>query len=260
MNPRQAIILAAGLGSRLQALTASLPKALIPFMGRPLLGYAIDFARHAIGTDGRIVVVSGFCADLVERFVADYAPEAQVVFNPDFRKANLRSVATGLTALSGGFLLMNVDHVYPFAFGDRLMSASGDVLLAVDRDRPLGGDDMKVALDADGAVRMMSKQLPTWDCGYIGMTKVSDGASDVYRAAVGTVLAVRPDTAVAEDVIAELYVRRHSARTCDLSGIGWVEIDNGDELVAGERRLAKDPGLLTRGFDAGTQRAGAVGD
>jgi len=248
MNPRQAIILAAGLGSRLQHLTQALPKALIPFAGKPLLAYALDFARQVVGPAGRRIVVSGFCADQVERFVRSYAPDATVVFNPDYRKANLLSVRTGLNAVQDGFLLMNVDHVYPFAFANRFATASGRVVLAVDRDRPLGSDDMKVACDELGAVRRMSKQMDVWDCGYIGMTRVDDAAAQAYRTAMEAVLTNRPDTAVAEDVIAALHEMNDPASICDLSGLGWIEIDNCDELAAAEQRLAKDPDLLHRGW------------
>jgi len=249
MKPRQVIILAAGLGSRLQHLTQALPKALIPFCGKPLLGYALDFARQAVGPEGQRIVVSGFCADQVQEYVNRYAPDASVVFNPDFRKGNLLSVKTGVDSIQKGFLLMNVDHVYPFAFADRLMSAPGQVVLAVDRDRPLGSDDMKVEYDSAGAVNRMSKKLEAWNCGYIGMTRVDDEAGADYRAAMLSVIARHPETAVAEDVIAELHERKTFATTCDLSGLGWIEIDNCEELAAGEQRLAQDPDLLRRGWE-----------
>ena len=43
----QAVLLAAGLGSRLGALTEQIPKALIPSAASPLLAHAVAFARAA---------------------------------------------------------------------------------------------------------------------------------------------------------------------------------------------------------------------
>lgn len=54
MTPRAAMIFAAGLGTRMGALTRDRPKPLIPVAGRPLIDQALDFAREA-GADPIVV-------------------------------------------------------------------------------------------------------------------------------------------------------------------------------------------------------------
>jgi len=75
----QAVLLAAGLGSRLGSLTEQLPKALISVGGKPLLAYAVAFARAA-GAD-TITVVGGFGFDLVAAEVARLALPVTLIEN-----------------------------------------------------------------------------------------------------------------------------------------------------------------------------------
>ena len=64
---RQAMILAAGLGTRLRPLTDTMPKALVPVGGKPLLAHVIE-RLQAAGYE-RIVVNVHHLADQVERYL-----------------------------------------------------------------------------------------------------------------------------------------------------------------------------------------------
>lgn len=246
MKPNTVILLAAGLGARLRPLTQKVPKALIQCAGWPLLAYDLAFARRAVRPGGRIVVVGGYLEDLVREFLELEAPDVELVINPDYEKANILSVKAGVRAVTGDFLLMNVDHIYPLAFADRFTSTPGDVVCATDFDRPLGADDMKVGLDAQRRVVRISKKLAEWDCGYIGMTLVRPAGEAAWRECFERVLAERPDTGVAEEVVQALADTGRPASICDLSGLRWLEIDNLAELESAEEALMEDPDFLNR--------------
>lgn len=60
-----ALILAAGLGTRLRPLTDTIPKALVPVCGRPLLEHQIERLRHA-GFDHIVVNVHHFADQIID--------------------------------------------------------------------------------------------------------------------------------------------------------------------------------------------------
>ncbi len=226
----QVVLLAAGLGSRLGALTAHLPKALIQVAGETLLARAVRFAER-LAPSG-IVVVGGFGFAEVEAEIATRRLAVTLVENRDFRDGNLVSLISARERIERDFLLMNVDHIYRPAVASRVAEAVHGVTAFVDHDRQLGPDDMKVARDADGRVREIAKTLTRYDCGYVGMTRVPPESLDLYWAAAEAVLATEGRAVHVERILARL-ARSESpdARPAcrDISGIGWLEVDLRDE-------------------------------
>jgi choline kinase len=88
----QAVLLAAGLGSRLGQLTERIPKALITVGAEPLLAYAVRFAKRAGARD--VIVVGGYGYELVEAEIARRALGVTLVRNEAFRDGNLVSLMT----------------------------------------------------------------------------------------------------------------------------------------------------------------------
>jgi len=75
----QGMILAAGFGTRLKPLTDTLPKALVPMMGRPMLHHIIQkFIKNGIS---EIIINAHYFSDQIEMFVinSDYEAEIKVV-------------------------------------------------------------------------------------------------------------------------------------------------------------------------------------
>jgi bifunctional UDP-N-acetylglucosamine pyrophosphorylase/glucosamine-1-phosphate N-acetyltransferase len=77
-SERSAIILAAGLGTRMKS---SKPKMLHEMLGRPLLGHVLQ-ATRAVGPSLRVVVV-GAAADQVTAYLDEAAPDAQTVLQAE---------------------------------------------------------------------------------------------------------------------------------------------------------------------------------
>ena len=58
MNDTKAVILAAGLGTRLQPLTYAIPKEMVPVCGKPLVQHAVELIRSS-GIRNIVVIVGG---------------------------------------------------------------------------------------------------------------------------------------------------------------------------------------------------------
>jgi mannose-1-phosphate guanylyltransferase len=66
----RAVLLAAGLGTRLRPLTDTTPKCLVPIHGQPLLAYWLD-ALFADGQIDRVLINTHHLAEQVQAFVAN---------------------------------------------------------------------------------------------------------------------------------------------------------------------------------------------
>jgi NDP-sugar pyrophosphorylase family protein len=65
----KAMVLAAGLGTRLRPLTEDKPKCLVPLAGRPLIGWTLEWLRRAGVTE--CVINLHYLPEKVQRFVGD---------------------------------------------------------------------------------------------------------------------------------------------------------------------------------------------
>jgi N-acetyl-alpha-D-muramate 1-phosphate uridylyltransferase len=109
---RHAMILAAGLGTRMRPLTDTLPKPLIKVMGKPLVDYILGYCRDAGVADA--VVNVHYLADLMEAHCREVsAPRITI---SDERGKLLDSGGGVRQALphlgSGPFFVLNADAIW----------------------------------------------------------------------------------------------------------------------------------------------------
>lgn len=121
----KAIILAAGLGSRLGSKTQRLPKGMLQFHGKPLIKWQIDALRSAGIKD--IVVVTGHCSECID------FPDVEYVHNPNYASTNmLESLLCTREHLTGGFILSYADIVYEPGLVSALISSPAHIAVAAD--------------------------------------------------------------------------------------------------------------------------------
>lgn len=113
MNLTHAIILSAGLGTRMRPLTNTLPKPLIPVRGVPLIDHCLDFV--SAGGISEVVVNTSYRAEQLEHYLA-----TRLVPRMHFSREEPAPLETGggiakaLPLLGASpFLAMNSDAIFP---------------------------------------------------------------------------------------------------------------------------------------------------
>jgi choline kinase len=240
LRPVHAVVLAAGRGSRLGALGGATPKWLLPVGGRTLADRQLEGIGRAGPHVASVRVVVGHVAQAIEAALAERPEEVEVVANPEFaERNNWWSLLLALRGLpeGGPVVVLNADLLAGpeqlAAFLEEAATGPADGLLAVDLERELTDESMKVALGADGALRRIGKVGVEDPAGeYIGLLMARGPALRRLRreleASVG-----RPEAA---DEWYEGAIQRTAAtvrwRVWALPGGGWVEIDDDADLDA----------------------------
>mgnify|MGYP002621761002 CR=1 FL=1 len=137
----RAVLLAAGLGTRLRPLTERVPKCLVPVQGQPLLGIWFDLLFHRDAIE-RALVNTHWLAGEVERFVAasPWASRVDLVHEPDL-------LGTGGTLLANRAWIG--DGPVLVAHADNLTELDVAALIAAHRARPSGAVITMLAFRTD---------------------------------------------------------------------------------------------------------------
>jgi len=134
----QAVVPAAGRGSRLRPLTDDRPKGLVEVAGRPILTHCFE-ALVSVGADELIVVVGYRGDDIVDYYGGSFA-DVPVTYAWQTERIGLAdALLTAEEHVSGDFLVMNGDNVYGADLSPVVEShreAGADATLLVDEVSP----------------------------------------------------------------------------------------------------------------------------
>ncbi len=218
---KQAVILAAGRGSRLgAALSKDKPKCLLEINGEPLISYQIRILR-SLGIEKIGVVVGHGAGHVYDALDHDIS----FVVNPRYADTNsLFSLWLAAAWVEGPFMLMNSDLlVHPKVY-ERVIQYPR-TCLAYDSSSGDEDEHMKIQLEGN-RVRAISKSLPIEHSAgeNVGILKFEEPeAGSVLREADRLVRDGKTNhwSPAAVDGI----VNEHHFEAVDIADLPWTEID-----------------------------------
>jgi 2-aminoethylphosphonate-pyruvate transaminase len=221
-----AVILAAGMGTRLRNVLEDRPKGLIEIDGETLVGRSLGLLRAA-GIQ-RITIVAGFRADLYVQFAAGHH-DVQVLLNREFEHTgSMASLEIALAQLpQRDVLVLESDIVYE-ARALRILSEPHANATLVSGPTA-AGDEVWVCAENDRLVAMSKARAELRDAigEFVGITRLSAAAADAMCRAFHSFVAANGHGRMDYETGALVTVAQHCAvRTLVIDDLCWGEIDD----------------------------------
>ena len=223
MAPKTAVILAAGLGTRI----GGRPKGLLRVAGREILYRTVTLLQKR-GVERFVIVTNENYAPLYRDFIERYGFPAEIVVNPEPEKGNGHSLHLAKGKVSGKFVLVMSDHVYSEAFVENAIRGNG---LIADREPRWVelGEATKVKVK-DGRVERIGKGLKEWDAVDTGFFVLDEGIFDVTEVLEGE---KNGDYSISE------VVDRAKVEVTFIDGLGWTDVDTPKDVKRARKMLVK---------------------
>ena len=216
---KQAIILAAGQGTRLLPYTQNRPKCLLDIGGKTILEHQVD-ALEAQGVD-RITIVVGYLGEQVRGVLG---ARAQYVDNTCYTTtSSMYSLWLAREAAADGCLILNSDVLFHAGILQALLESPHADAIAVDFDAVMAEEETKV-LVTGGRVQALSKALPEGDGENVGMLKFSAQGGQALFRLIEELLGQGHDMEMVPFAVNALAARQAIA-AAPVKGLPWLEID-----------------------------------
>jgi choline kinase len=236
----KAVILAAGVGSRIRPLTENCPKSLLKVGGRTILEMMISHIRDCGITE--IVFVLGYLQEQIKEYVSHNFPELNTHFitNEQYVTTNTGfslMLARDLVA-NASFIKFDADVVFDKAILSQLIRCEHDNALCIDKNIQLDAEEVKVIIKEQNRVLKASKTVNPREADgeSIGIEKIcADTAIQLFD----ELETMMQDSQNHQEYYEAAYERLIESDipfyALDISGLKWVEIDTKEDFITAKK-------------------------
>jgi len=226
MVPERAVILAAGLGTRLGTLTEETPKGLLKVAGREILYRSMKILQD-LGVKEFIIITNKKYKERFREFLERNNFKAQIVINEHPERGNGYSLYLARDKVRDRFLLFMSDHIYGREFLQEAVKGEG---LIVDRDpRYVDIEEATKVKVRDNHVEDIGKHLKEFhgvDTGFFVLTP------EIFSIA---------EEILSEKEVIELsdVVKRAKLRVTFVDGLFWTDVDVPEDIKKARDLIVK---------------------
>ncbi len=239
----KAVILAAGIATRLRPLTDNTPKCLLKVGDKCILELTLDNILANNVND--IIVVTGYFEDQIKNFIASHYPELKVkyIYNDVYSSTNnIYSLWLAKESVLGDdMLMMDSDIVFDQQIITRLLASGYDNCLALKR-HDVGEEEIKVKADNKGRVLEISKEVKPKEAAgeSIGIEKFSvDTLYKLFEIMDRKILVEKDVNRFYEVAFEELVKNGENIFIVDTTDCICMEIDTASDLETAGKMILK---------------------
>lgn len=230
----KAVILAAGIGSRIRPLTDNKHKSLLPVGDKTIMENMVG--NILLSGIHDVIVVTGYLEDQVQSFLNRTFKNASFTFitNDKYLKTN-----TGYSLLmtkdcvgDNSFIKFDADVVFEKEVLKKLITSSHETALCIDTNINLEAEEVKVSITQDGKVFEVGKKLnPNKAHGEsIGIEKIGKRASKLlFKELERLMKNPKNHQEYYDDSYTTLVNKGIPFGIVDITGLKWVEIDTQED-------------------------------
>lgn len=236
----KAIILAAGLGSRIKPMTDSCPKCLLHIGDTTILERMI-FNIQACGIN-EIIFVLGYCQEQIKKTIQLKFPKLnyQYIINKRYNETNTAfSLMLAKNLIKGSsFIKFDADIVFEKTILEKLIACDDENWLCLDKKIHLDTEEVKVILDQKNKVLKISKsEDPKASSGEsIGIEKINKATAKILFSELETMMKDKRNLQnYYESAYSRLIEKNIYFSALDISQLKWIEIDTKTDFTRAER-------------------------
>lgn len=234
---KTAIILAAGMGTRLKELGQSFPKGFLQLGERTIIEESIERLQNC-GIE-RIIIVTGHLSEFYQRLQECYDGQIVTVHNPRYAESgSMYSLYCARELVDSDFLLLESDLIYERRALETVLAFPGDNVILLS-GQTNAGDEVYVATSGETIVAMSKNQaeLSNQIAGeLVGISKISQPLFErmLQHASLRFENSLKVDYEVDGLVSAAQSYPVYYTAIADLL---WAEIDDLDHLVRAKEQI-----------------------
>ncbi|MCW8931291.1 MAG: phosphocholine cytidylyltransferase family protein [Gammaproteobacteria bacterium] len=244
-HPIKAIILAAGVGSRIRPLTDNCPKSLLKVKDKPILEMMINNILDCGITE--VILVLGYLQEQIKAFVSDKFPDLDVIYlvNESFADTN-----TGYSLMltekyvgNSAFIKFDADVVFDKNILENLIASDYENCFCIDKNIQLDAEEVKVIINENNQVVKANKSVdPIKAIGEsIGIEKISKTTAIKLFSELRLMM---EDESNHQEYYEEAYERLIEQQVpfyaLDITGSKWIEIDTLEDFSEAAKIYVND--------------------